>query len=191
MKIFLTLLYLLISCSAFAQSDTIAYNTSKIFYITIKDANKSIISFTETSTYKEVYIDTLSRDYLIFDRKTLDSENPMSSRKSEKIKLEDILVLGYKNGTHEELGLGIGAAVFGGTGFILGVNARKQDQLYNDKNPTKPMLTALIGLVVGAGTGYLLGGMIDSYKYFPLPSERDKKYDAIIKIINDGIRQNK
>lgn len=185
---------LFVSLRLFAQSDTtIIYNTPKIFSITIRDTNKSIFSMADETQYKEVYIDTLTRKYIVFERKYTNSHNPLISRKTEKVFLQNIVEIGYKNGTHEENAAIAGAVTFAIAGVIIGNVAKNQRELYNDKTKTvSPFLAGVIGLAMGAGVGYFIGGLIDKYEYLDLTNYgNERKFTEITRIINRGIKRNK
>ncbi|MBN8571991.1 MAG: hypothetical protein J0M18_20410, partial [Ignavibacteria bacterium] len=60
----------------FSQGDTIVLNTPAVFSITFKENHKALIFDRNQTSYKEVYLDVLTKDYLIIRKKFDDIKNP-------------------------------------------------------------------------------------------------------------------
>ncbi len=151
------------------------------------------MALTEYSTYNEVYLDTLTKDFLIFQRKYTDLNNPLVSTRTEKVALEDIRSLGYITGTKETFGLYLGMGVGAVAGLILSSVAQRQDNLYSG-TPPKSIGTGIIAGIIGGGAlGYLFGGMYNEYEKTNLEKFKnsDTKFSEILKIINKGLKYNK
>ncbi|MBN8571992.1 MAG: hypothetical protein J0M18_20415 [Ignavibacteria bacterium] len=194
MKFILPLIFILsfFSCCS-AQSDTIALNTPNIFKITyLNPEKKEKISFTDYSTYNEVYLDTLTKDFLIIEHKS--DTYTLISRKSVRVLLKDITELGYVKGDKSVFGALLGMGIGTVSGVILGALAEKQDKLY-DKGSNRSVGTSIaIGFVCGTGLGYLLGGIYNNYETSELSrydNDLNKKYLKILSIIQRGIQFNK
>jgi hypothetical protein len=193
MKIFILLLFSLLVNKCYSQSDTIALNTPKIFKITyLNPEKKEKISFTDYSTYNEVYLDTLTKDFLIIEHKS--DTYPLMNRKSVRVPLRDIKELGYIKGDKSMFGALLGMGVGTAAGIILGVLAEKQDKLYDSRSSKSIATSTAIGFVCGTGLGYLLGGIYNDYETSELSrydNDLNKKYSKILSIIQRGIQFNK
>lgn len=193
MKIFILLLFSLLVNKCYSQSDTIALNTPKIFKITyLNPEKKEKISFTDYSTYNEVYLDTLTKDFLIIEHKS--DTYPLMNRKLVRVPLRDIKELGYIKGDKSTFGALLGMGVGTAAGIILGVLAEKQDKLYDSRSSKSIATSTAIGFVCGTGLGYLLGGIYNDYETSELSrydNDLSKKYSKILSIIQRGIRLNK
>lgn len=194
MKFILPLIIILsfFSC-CFAQSDTIALNTPNIFKITyLNPEKKEKISFTDYSTYNEVYLDTLTKDFLIIEHKS--DTYPLMNRKSVRVPLRDIKRLGYIKGDKSTYGALLGMGIGTTAGIILGLLAEKQDKLYDAGSSKSVATSTAIGFVCGTGLGYLLGGIYNDYEISELSlydNDLNKKYSKILSIIQRGIQFNK
>ncbi len=193
MKFFLSLIILSFFSCCFAQSDTIALNTPNIFKITyLNPEKKEKISFTDYSTYNEVYLDTLTKDFLIIEHKS--DTYPLMNRKSVRVPLRDIKRLGYIKGDKSTYGALLGMGIGTAAGIILGVLAEKQDKLYDSRSSKSVATSTAIGFVCGTGLGYLLGGIYNDYEISELSlydNDLNKKYSKILSIIQRGIQFNK
>lgn len=194
MRVFLPLIIILsFNICCFAQSDTVVLNTPKIFKITYLDPErKDKISFTDYSTYNEVYLDTLTKDFLVIEHKS--DAQPLVNRKLVRVPLTDIKELGYINGDKSMFGTYLGMGIGTAAGIILGAFAEKQDKLYDEGSSKSIATSTVIGFVCGAGLGYLLGGIYNDYQMSELShynKDLKKKYSEILSIIQRGIRLNK
>jgi hypothetical protein len=194
MKIILALFFALFLNQCFAQSDTVIFNTGKIFSITYLDRDKNGISFSEYSTYKAVFIDTLSKNFLTIERKYNALNNPLRNTKVEKIPLKNIKSLGDVVGNNGPIGALIGAGSGAIAGFIiaaLSVNSNTGEN--NDK--TNPKGIGIVsGLFFGTFLGYWIGVNNEKYEDYDLMkynNDSEKKYNEILKIIQTGIKHYK
>lgn len=192
---FILTIVIVFSNKLHAQNDTVILNSPKIFKITYLDsANKSSVTFSNYSTYNEVYLDTLTRQYLVIEFKHTDLTNPLINRKIARVPLKDIKEFGYIKGNRSDfgtlLGLGVGAAA----GLILGAFAEKQDELYDEKPAKSILVGGVIGMVTGGAMGYFLGGMFNDYTMYNLEkynSNLNKKFEEILKISTLGLKNYK
>ncbi len=193
MKFILPLIVILsFNASCFAQSDTVVLNTSKIFKITyLNPEKKDRISFTDYSTYNEVYLDTLTKDFLIIEHKS--DAHPLLNRKLVRVPLTDIKELGYIKGDKSMFGAFLGMGIGTAAGIVLGIFAEKQDKLYDTKSSKSVATSTVIGFVTGTALGYLLGSIYNDYETSELSrydQNLSKKYSVILSIIKRGIRLN-
>lgn len=192
---FILTIVIVFSNKLHAKNDTVILNSPKIFKITYLDsANKSSVTFSNYSTYNEVYLDTLTRQYLVIEFKHTDLTNPLTNRKIARVPLKDIKEFGYIKGNRSDfgtlLGLGVGAAA----GLILGAFAEKQDELYDEKPAKSILVGGVIGMVTGGAMGYFLGGMFNDYTMYNLEkynSNLNKKFEEILKISTLGLKNYK
>jgi hypothetical protein len=194
MKFFLPLIVIFcFNICCFAQSDTVVLNTPKIFKITYLDPErKDKISFTDYSTYNEVYLDTLTKDFLVIEHKS--NSQPLLKRKLVRVPLTDIKELGFIKGDKSMFGAFLGMGIGTAAGIILGAFAEKQDKLYDAGSSKSIATSTAIGFVCGTGLGYLLGGIYNDYEVSELSrynKDLNKKYSEILSIIQRGIRLNK
>lgn len=193
MKTILLLIFLFSLNICYAQSDTVALNTAKIFTITCLNPDKSDLAFSQYSTYNEVYLDTLTKNFLTFERKYLDLNNPTVSTKTEKVALKDIQSIGYANGTKETFGLFLGMGVGALAGGILGAVAQRQDNMYSGQAPKSVAIGIIAGIVSGGALGYLFGGTYNNYEETNLErfATTETKYAEILRIATKGINYSK
>ncbi|MBX7044461.1 MAG: hypothetical protein K1X86_01375 [Ignavibacteria bacterium] len=181
--------------SAFSQDNSVILNTPKVFSITYIDkSEKSIFSLSEYTSYNEVYLDTLSKDFLVIERKYIDLKNPLVSRKVEKIPIENIKTLGYIKGNKSIIGSLIGAGSGAIAGFIIASLSINQDGKNNDMSSNPKGVGVISGLVAGAALGYWFGSDLNAYEQYDLSQfskNNSKKFDEIMKIVRRGMRINK
>jgi hypothetical protein len=194
MKYYILLFVFFILNTSHAQTDTVILNTPKVFSISYFDSTKSAVTFTSYSSFQEIYIDTLTKKFLTIERKFTDLNNPLVSRKVERIPLQNIKSLGYISGTKTSTGLLIGIGTGAIAGLILGAIAQSQDELF-DSNVRKSIgISTVIGIVSGAGLGYLFGSMYSDYTEYDLErysTDPEKCYIQILKIARDGVKHFK
>jgi hypothetical protein len=191
-KIFI-FLFILTSASSYAQSDSaIILNTPRVFSVTFTNHDKSLLDFSQYATYDEVYLDTLTKDFLIIERKYTDLKNPGISTRVEKIPVKDIKSIGYVSGSQDVMGAIVGAGIGTIAGIIIGIAANTYDKAsidpkYDKKN--SPVVPVVAGLVIGAGLGYALGGMLDKYEHHSVVQYKnmERKFQEIQKIIQKGM----
>lgn len=191
MKYFLTLVILFSVNICYSQSDSVALNTPAIFSITFKENKKSLIFDRNHTSYKEVYLDVLTKDYLIIRKKYDDKRNPNAISRYVQISLKDVEALGYATGTEETFGglLGMGIGAVGGT--VLSLIAKGFDKGEGKFNPgATESIAAQVLTWTGAGAilGYIIGGHSNEYKSFDLSTfNNEKKYLEINKIVKKGL----
>ncbi|MBP9096986.1 MAG: hypothetical protein KBG21_10285, partial [Ignavibacteria bacterium] len=147
MKSLFAIFILILSNNCFSQSDTIALNTPAVFSITFKENHKALIFDRNYTSYKEVYLDVLTKDYLIIRKKFDDVKNPKAISRYVQVSLKDIEALGYATGTEETFGgvLGLGIGAVGGTIVsLLGKSADNTSQGFNPGS-TKSITGQVIG----------------------------------------------
>lgn len=193
MKPMFVLFILMFSDFCYSQSDTIILNTPAIFSITFKENHKSLIFDRNHTSYKEVYLDVLTKDFLIIRKKFNDEKNPKAISRYVQVSLKDIEALGYAKGTEETFGglLGMGIGAVGGT--IISLVANGFDNSAQDFNPGKTESIGkpvLVWTIAGATLGYLIGGHSNEYESFELTkfnNDNEKKYLEINKIVKKGL----
>ena len=194
MKFLLILIALFsFSISCYSQSDSIALNTPAIFSITFKENKKSLIFDRNHTSYKEVYLDVLTKDYLIIRKKFDDENNPNAISRYVQISLKDVEALGYATGKEETFGalLGAGIGLVGGTIVSIIATSFDRDAIdpKYDSTTSKFGVPILIGIGSGALLGYFFGGMVNSYETFELSRfDNEKKYLEINKIVKKGLK---
>ena len=195
MKSLFAIFILILSNNCFSQSDTIALNTPAVFSITFKENHKALIFDRNYTSYKEVYLDVLTKDYLIIRKKFDDVKNPKAISRYVQVSLKDIEALGYATGTEETFGgvLGLGIGAVGGTIVsLLGKSADNTSQGFNPGS-TKSITGQVIGwTLTGAILGYIIGGHSNEYKSYDLSKYNDeKKYEEINIIVKKGLSLSK
>lgn len=195
MKILFALAILVFSEFCYSQSDTVMLNTPAVFSITFKEYKKSLIFGRNHTSYKEVYLDVLTKDYLIIRKKFDDKKNPNAISRYLRISLKDVEELGYATGTQETFGglIGMGIGAVGGT--VLSLIAKGFDKGEGKFNPgaTESIgAQVLTWTGVGAILGYIIGGHSNEYKTFELSTlNNEKKYLEINRIVKKGLSHSK
>jgi hypothetical protein len=195
MKLLLLLTALLLGNACYSQSDTIKLNTPAKFSITFFEQKKSLFGLNKFTTYEEVYLDDLTKDFITIRKKFDDPKNPKAVSRYLRISLKDVKSVGYATGTMEVYSalLGLGSGAFGGLavtaigkGFDKGANA------FNPGETQSVTGGILVGAVSGAIMGYIIGSHSNDYENFDLSSYgNDKKFEEIKRIVNKGLSYKK
>lgn len=195
-KIFAVLL-LTFAGSLFAQNDTVHLNTPAIFSITFHDeTQKTLFSLNYYTTYNEVYLDELTKDFITIRKKFHDEKNPKAISRFAKIYLKDLKSLGYATGTEETFGtvLGAGIGIAGGAliGILSNIADDKQFTAKNSSNTISSIAHPIFAFGgAGAILGYIFGGHLNSYESFDLTSynkDNERKFQEINTIVEKGLK---
>ncbi len=201
MKIILISLLLGLFSPCFAQSDTVNLNTPAVFSITFYESKKSFFGLNANTTYNEVYLDLLTKDFITIRKKFSDVNHPNAVSRYVRIPLKNIKSLGYATGTQETFGalLGAGIGIAGGTLIAVLTKIADNKQFDSKFEPgTISSITHPIMAFGGAGAllGYLFGGYLNKYESTDLTiydndNENEKKFMEIKKIVDKGINYSK
>ncbi len=127
-KYILTFVIFLFSNFCYSQSDTIKLNTPAIFSITFHEEKEALIFKKDYTSYDEVYLDVITKEYLIFKKKYHDEKKPNAVSTIRRIPLKDIKALGYSTVTKESFGTFLGMGIGVVTGTIVAIVAKSFDR---------------------------------------------------------------